>query len=295
MSNKSIPTLYQLQSLMANAIMRPLDKDNMQAIWIDGSSTSDYASEFIKPNKKLTSFERLEIYNQQYWYRTLESLQDDFAGVNALLGHKRFEVLTTAYLTRYPSRSYTLNHLGQYLANFIQEEPQLTAPDTEAVYDTACVEYAEVKAFEAQAKEPLHLESLKTVSPAQLVLQIQPSVNLLELDYAVDDFLLQLNKGHSQSIESNAVANRTVRFVKAIRPKKRHTYLVVHRLDNAIYYKRLDKDQYLLLNSIKAGKTLMEACTELLEAKTKVKDQEKLALKVNKSFTTWMELGWFSQ
>ncbi len=90
MSKKSTPTLYKLQSLMAAAIMRPLNKDNMQTTWVDGSPTSDYVSEFIKPNKKLTSFERLEIYNKQYWYRLLDSLQEDFPGVNALLGHTRF-------------------------------------------------------------------------------------------------------------------------------------------------------------------------------------------------------------
>ena len=32
------------------------------------------ASEFIKPNDRLSSFERLEIYNRQYWFRLLDCL-----------------------------------------------------------------------------------------------------------------------------------------------------------------------------------------------------------------------------
>src|ERR1700721_2353191 len=152
MLDKPAKSLYQLQSLMAAAIMRPLDDNGMQKIWLDGSDTNQYAAQFIKPNQKLNSFERLEIYNQQYWYRLLESLQDDFPGLNAILGHKRFEKLITAYLTIYPSRLYSLNPLGKNLPSFIKAEPQLTAPDLDLAYDMASFEWAEIKAFDAPAK-----------------------------------------------------------------------------------------------------------------------------------------------
>jgi len=33
----------------------------------DGHSVAEEAESFIKPNDRLTSFERLEIYNRQYW------------------------------------------------------------------------------------------------------------------------------------------------------------------------------------------------------------------------------------
>ena len=38
------------------------------------------AAAFIKPNDRLSSFERLEIYNCQYWFRVLDCLYDDYPG-----------------------------------------------------------------------------------------------------------------------------------------------------------------------------------------------------------------------
>ena len=96
----------------------------MRKQWIDGGDTHDVAAQFIKPNKDLNSLERLEIYNQQYWIRFLDSLQDDFPGLHTILGDERFERLCVAYLTDYPSRSYSLNSLGEHLPKFILKKPE---------------------------------------------------------------------------------------------------------------------------------------------------------------------------
>ena len=70
------------------------------------------ASEFIKPNDRLSSFERLEIYNRQYWFRLLDCLYEDYPGLLAVLGEKRFLKCVRAYLVRYPSDSFALRDLG---------------------------------------------------------------------------------------------------------------------------------------------------------------------------------------
>jgi hypothetical protein len=36
------------------------------------------AAVLIKPNDSLSSLERLEIYNRQYWFRLYSSFEDDF-------------------------------------------------------------------------------------------------------------------------------------------------------------------------------------------------------------------------
>jgi len=51
----------------------------MQPHTRDGKSMHDVAAEFIKPNDRLSSFERLEIYNRQYWFRVLASLDEDLS------------------------------------------------------------------------------------------------------------------------------------------------------------------------------------------------------------------------
>ncbi len=64
--------LESIQREMAAAVMQPLTPgDDMQSQAADGRAMADVAESFIAPNSRLTAFERLEIYNRQYWYRVL--------------------------------------------------------------------------------------------------------------------------------------------------------------------------------------------------------------------------------
>jgi len=83
-----------------------------------------YAARYIKPNDRLTSFERLEIYNRQYWFRVLGSMAEDFPGLRAVLGQRRFENMCRAYLAECPSRSFTLRNLGSRLEVWLRRNPQ---------------------------------------------------------------------------------------------------------------------------------------------------------------------------
>ena len=65
-------TLLDVQRRMAHAMMQPLTASDRIAPKTD--------AEFIKPNDRLSSTERLEIYSRSYWFRVLDSLYDDFPG-----------------------------------------------------------------------------------------------------------------------------------------------------------------------------------------------------------------------
>ena len=117
---------------MAAAVFRPLNaRDGMQSRWTDGRSTRSVAEQFIKPNDRLSSFERLEIYNRVYWFRVLDCLYEDYPGLRGIVGEKKFMKLATAYLAKYPSESFTLRNLGQRLEKFLREEPHWIAPNEE--------------------------------------------------------------------------------------------------------------------------------------------------------------------
>jgi hypothetical protein len=69
--------LAELQRQMAAAVMQPLTPDeDMRATAPDGRPMSELAESFIAPNSKLSPFERLEIYNRQYWYRVTGALAE---------------------------------------------------------------------------------------------------------------------------------------------------------------------------------------------------------------------------
>ena len=83
-------SLAELQREMAAAVMQPLTADeDMRAQHADGRSMTDVAASFIAPNSRLTPFERLEIYNRQYWFRVLGALAEDFPALRAVVGRPR--------------------------------------------------------------------------------------------------------------------------------------------------------------------------------------------------------------
>src|SRR5580698_8028086 len=102
--------LLELQRRMAGAIMAPLGPADRLA-----RSAGAEAASIIKPNDRLTSGERLEIYAKSYWYRILDSLYDDFPGLRAILGVRAFDKMSRAYLAEMPSESFTLRDLGSRL------------------------------------------------------------------------------------------------------------------------------------------------------------------------------------
>jgi len=287
--------LKQLQRRMAAAVMRPLTpRTTMQKTWTDGRPMKDVAAEFIKPNDRVSSFERLEIYNKQYWFRLLDSFYEDYPGLHAVLGDKKFGVLAERYLEKNPSRSYTLRNLGRRLEKFMRANPELSAPRERLALDMARFEWAQVEAFDNESRPVLTEDDVHDRDPATLRLALQPYVMLLELGYPVDDFLVAVKRSGSLRGEaSNAVEHdrdRSTRGRPAL-PKPRKTFLAVHRVDNDLYYKKLDAEAFAILTNLSRGMTLEKACARALE---KTYDTNvNWPATIRDWFLTWTALGWF--
>jgi hypothetical protein len=255
---------------------------------------SAYAARFIKPNDRLTSFERLEIYNRQYWFRVLGSLAEDFPGLRAVLGGQRFESMCKAYLTECPSRSFTLRNLGAHLESWLRQNPRWLRDRRVLALDMVRLEWADIEAFDGQAKPPLRAEDLQKLEITNLQLDIQPYVQLLELQYPVDDLLLEVKHGDdTPDRASNAVQERRkhskVRAVAKLAPAQ--IFLAVHRLDFSVYFRRIEPEEFALLNELRSGKTV-ERAIELAFRKSSVLAADRATF-VQHSFQTWATLGWF--
>src|SRR5690348_3106629 len=121
--------LKEIQRRMAAAVMHPLTRsETMPRRRRDGASNASEAEAIIRPNDRLTSFERLEIYNRQYWFRLYTSFEEDFPGLEAILGRAKFDRLMREYLTDCPSESFTLRNLGSRLEGWLRSHPQFIAP-----------------------------------------------------------------------------------------------------------------------------------------------------------------------
>src|SRR5665213_2524069 len=153
---QSEPELRDLQRLAFACISQPLGPGNAtQKLFRDGRPMTEVAAGFIKPNDRLTSLDRIAISNRQYWFRLLDCLWDDYPGLRALLGLRKFEKLRIAYLIQYPSKSFTMRNLGNHLVDFLQEHPEYTAPLEDICLDMARFEWAQVVAFDGEEKKPL--------------------------------------------------------------------------------------------------------------------------------------------
>jgi hypothetical protein len=289
--------LADIQQMMAQALMRPLASgDRMQRTWIDGSPTERVVRDFIKPNDRLSSFERIQIYNQQYWWRLSASFTEDYQGLRAVLGPRKFDRLAVAYIENYGSQSWTMRNLGRQLEDFLRARPELTAPHTTLALDLARVEWARVIAFDGPEKPVVQAESIARIPADRLRLDLQPYITLLELSHPVDDLLMKLKESEIETgAFSNAVAadHSSQRFQRIrSRPSGAPVHLAVHRHQLSVYYKRLDREAYILLLGLKDGMPLEEACAVAFADSKNLPDAD--AAKIQQWFATWMRLGWFA-
>ncbi|MBI2498512.1 MAG: putative DNA-binding domain-containing protein [Opitutae bacterium] len=295
---RSTRDLARLQRAMWRVISRPLTDDSrMQPRWTDGRPAGAVAAQIARPNDRLTSFERLEIYNRMYWFRVLDSLYDDCPGLRAVLGDKKFIRLAEAYLVRYPSDSFTLRNLPRRLAHFIHTQPRYTRPHTALCHDLARFEWARVEVFDTASRPVFTVDDLLDVPAARqgrLKLALQPYLQLLRLDYPVDDFVLAVKQREAELLRGDAsnapAALRRLRERRTALPRPARTHVAVHRLDSQTYFKRLDPAAYRILVALRRGATLEQAlATGLPRAK---KSREDWPAKVQAWFRNWMELGW---
>lgn len=284
--------LAALQREMAAAVMRPLTADEqMQERAADGRPMTAVAESFIAPNSRLTAFERLEIYNRQYWFRVLGALAEDFPGLRAVVGSRRYDALAVAYLTVHPNRSFTLRNLGSKLPDWLEKNPRYAGRRHRLAVDVARIEWAFVEAFDSAERAPLTLEQIATLD-GESRLALQPHLRLLALEYAADDVVLGLHRGEKRQTSEAGVEQEEEELPPAELPRLRRqaTWVAAHRLNLSVYYKRLRREEFLTLTAIRYGVPLGEALAAGL-ADAPIPESRRVKL-VQKWFADWAELGW---
>src|ERR1700747_699923 len=138
-------SLLSIQRRMARALMRPLTPaERMRLTAPDGRSLPKVAADIIKPNDRLTSFERLEIYNRQYWFRVLSSFAEDFPGLRAVLGGRRLDGVAPAYWKDLSSRSCTRRNLGSRWEAWLRRQPVWAGSRQALAIDMVRLEWADI-------------------------------------------------------------------------------------------------------------------------------------------------------
>jgi hypothetical protein len=288
--------LEQLQRAVFDVVRQPLtDDERMREYTLDGRSTKEIAEEIVKPNDRLSSVERLEIYNRVYWFRILSSLADDFPGLRAVIGQEKFDQVLLGYLTELPSESFTLRDLGSRLEGWLRAHPELIADRERVALDMVRLEWADIEAFDAAQFPTLSQKELGSLGEDP-VFQLQPYLQLLDLAYPVDELLLKVRETEAPEtdISSNVVmmehpTSSPQERLPLSKPKK--VFLAVHRQENIVYFKRLKPEGFALLRALQQGQPLSQAIETSVNWSGK--KLERVMEQLHDWFANWSQLGWF--
>lgn len=182
--------LEKTQELMFAALMEPLcgRSRSQTELEPDGRTFSpgfrNTAASLIRSGRNLSALEGLELYHRQYWFRLLDSLEEDFPALCGFLGRERFWKLLESYLICHPSRSYTLRHLGRAMVSHVRISPEIGNDERPWAMAIAGLEYALMEAAEAAAWPKPQPDDFFH-SP----LALQPHVRLIEMCVPATDWM----------------------------------------------------------------------------------------------------------
>ena len=288
--------LEQIQRAFFDVVRQPLTEDErMREQTLDGQSTQKIAEEIVKPNDRLTSVERLEIYNRVYWFRLLSSLADDFPGLRAVIGQEKFDQVLLGYLTELPSTSFTLRDLGSRLETWLRAHPEFIAGNERMALDMVRLEWADIEAYDA-AEFPVLTQSELAGLGEDPIFHLQPYIQLLDLAYPVDELLLKVRETEEPQtdISSNVVMMDTSDAKQHKRhplPKAKKVYLAIHRQEFSVYFKRMKPEAFALARALQQGQPLSQAIESSVDRTGK--KLELIMEQLHDLFANWSQLGWF--
>jgi uncharacterized protein (UPF0276 family) len=258
----------------------------------------------VRRSRRLTAEERLAIYANAYYARLIECLADCFPVLERTLGKEVFAGFACEYLQRYPSRSYTLDRLGESFARFLDEtrpdrddqggEPRQAAwPDF--LIDLARLEWTIARIFDGPGVEQQKLLSaaeLTALGPERFAAsRLVPVVclHLLSFRYPVNSYYTAAREAGADGPPPSPPA-----------PGEEHVALT--RTDFVVRRHPLSSFQHALLAAITAGAPVAEAiAAAALASRDPLRPlrslhplaDDGLAAQVMISFRNWTAAGFF--
>lgn len=251
--------LQTTQEWFAGIITHKLNENRyINPVAPSGMLIAEEAARYIVPSPTLRPHQRIQIYNQQYWWRLLNTLHDNFPLLAHLFGYQAFnDDIGVPYLMKYPPNHWSLNFLGERLPKWIAEEYH--EPDQSLIFNAAQLDWAFMASFLAPQKAPLDLNQLMKNDQNALLnyaFYLQPHIQLFKWDYNLLAFREEFLK--------HPVNYWVDHSFPALSKEKPYYFIIYRSAKNNILYKEISSGEYTLLSILKKGSTIEAAC-ELLE------------------------------
>lgn len=271
-SPQAPPSLRAFQTWMQSFIVHPGTPEQALAAAEELSGVGPRSAQrLVKPSATLNEMERLMIYRRMYPLRMEEALSIDFPATRQLLGEKRFSRLVADYIEVHPSTSWTLDHLGAHLVDYVRTHA--LGQEFPGLYDLVCLEQALCEVFNELDSAVLTPEELSGV-PADQWLEVRlefiPALRLLRLS-------------------SNANATYRAHLDERPLPEFRAEpqQLVVWRNPTQTWRMPLPATAYGLLQALRDGRSLGDALELVLHSHDLPEEQ------LFEWFSHWVGEGFF--
>jgi hypothetical protein len=268
--------LEQLQRWMQAVIVHP--GETLAALGSDGAErevAAERIGDVILPSKTLAPAERLAIYHGMYLLRMEEALASDYPALKHFLGDEAFFDLVRDYVQVHPSKSFSLNPLGQHFPGFVKSTTGLKRPDF--CHELARLEWAVAQAFDGPETARLSEEAIAAVPPeAWESARLKPvgTFHLASFRYPVNDYLQTvLDENHDH-------------------PKARlkDSWIALYRRDFTVYRLDLTRAAHDLLADLAQGTPLGAAIGKAMKTGGRRAPSEH---ELFRWFRQWVSVGVF--
>lgn len=266
--------LGRVQRWMQDVVVHPGPVDEAIAA-AAGQLPPERLPEVVLPSRSLAPSERVGIYQGMYLLRMEEALESDYPALKRFLGPRGFRALVRDYVASFPSRSYTLNRLGDHLPEFVLRAGGLR--HRAFGHDLARLELALTQVFDEAETPPIRPEAVAAVPEDQWPsARLRPiaAFRLLALRHPVNAYL------------------ETLRDKRRRRPRvhRKDGWVVVFRRDYSVYRLELSRAAHGLLSELAAGRPLGAAVTAAVRQHGRRAASETA---LYRWFRQWMASGMF--
>lgn len=247
--------LKKSQKWFASIITRPIDEDSrMNPISPLGELMEEEAWDYIKPSQTLRPAQRIEIYNQQYWWRLLSIMHETFPLLTRLFGYHDFnQTIAFPYLQKHPPVHWSLNELGEHLVLWVTQNYHRS--DKCLVTDAAEIDWAYNRCFLAEEYPPLNIDNSSDPKNISNLLEctfyLQPSIYLFSYDYDLFNFRMEFLKQDPEYWIDNDFPELN---------KSKAWFVLFRTFRKDLMWDEISEAEYQLLSRFESGSSLEEAC-----------------------------------
>ncbi len=249
----------------------------------------------IHPSSRLDAAARLSVYAHAYYARLMECLADGFPTLRRALGEEVFDDFAFAYLQAFPSRSDTLDRLGDDFPVFLASNRPREREDgtllAEVDWPEFLIDLAHFDLAIAEVFDGPGVESKTIVTPEDLA-QLNPE----QWSSARLETVCCLRLLHARwPVNAYRSAMRAAAEDQAIAPPvaPEEEYVALTRRDFIVRRIPLEAPGYVLLQALQAQATVGQAI-EIAAQSTSWTD-EQLSVALRRWFAVWASEGLFAR